>query len=285
MTWNKEGDAAKEYLPPDLGSFMDIHTSEELRKQPPKQWLVNGLISKVGVSCIYGPPGAGKSFLALDMCAKISQGQIWFGHETKQAPVIYFSFEGMDGFGQRVAAYSKYHGAIGDNLRVMFRKSGAERFSIKNGNHREAIIYWARKNHMNGGIIVMDTMIRSTDSFDENSSQEMTQVMEAATDLTQSLECNVTLVHHSGSSGNGPRGSTALRGAWDDGIKVCHERTDHDARWHWETDKIKDGPASGAQPFQLRVVDMSTTQRVDYSSCVVISGGEVCLKPLPKGHT
>lgn len=282
MTWNKEGDAAKEYMPPDLGDIMEVHSPSAIARLPPKKWLIEGLLSKVGISCIYGPPGAGKSFLALDMCAKISNGQMWFGHEVKQAPVIYFSFEGTDGFGQRVAAYNKYHGAINDEMRILFRKTGVERFNLANMFHRDALVAWARKNRMAGGMIVFDTMIRSTDSFDENSSQEMTRVIEAATDISQSLECNVTLVHHSGTSGN-PRGSTALKGAWDDGIRVCYEFSEHDARWHWETDKIKDGPSSGAQPFQLRVVDMSTLDRVNYSSCVVISGGEVCHKPLGKG--
>lgn len=268
---------------PLLTEFMEVYTPDTLRQRPPKKWLVNGLISKVGVSCIYGPPGSGKSFLALDMCAKISQGQIWFGHETTEAPVIYMPFEGVDGMGQRMAAYYKYHGAIGGNFRVVAKRPGKSRFNITNADNRQSLIDWANEQGMRGGIIVLDTLIRAADSFEENSSQEMMRVVEAVTDLSQSLNCNVTLLHHSGSAQSGPRGSTALKGAWDDGIKVCHDRTDTDARWHWETDKIKDGAASGPQPFQLRVIDMTTLERVDYSSCVIIQGGNPVPKTAPKG--
>ena len=38
---------------------------------------------------LYGPPGAGKSFVALDFALSVASGRAWHGHEVRQGPVLY----------------------------------------------------------------------------------------------------------------------------------------------------------------------------------------------------
>jgi Cdc6-like AAA superfamily ATPase len=76
--------------------------SKDLAEIPPLKWVVRGVMPSSGLGAIYGPSGSGKSFLALDMCAAISEGAAWFGHRVEQTPVIYVALEGEGGMKLRV---------------------------------------------------------------------------------------------------------------------------------------------------------------------------------------
>ena len=49
-----------------------LYTIEELEDLPDPDWLINGLIPENSLVELYGEPGAGKSFLALDFRAIIA---------------------------------------------------------------------------------------------------------------------------------------------------------------------------------------------------------------------
>jgi hypothetical protein len=247
----------------DADTFMfEAMRGNRLASLPPKEWLVNGVISRNGLSCVFGPPGAGKSFLLMDMMACICRGEPWFSHKTVQAPAILIAFEGMDGYGQRAAAYEKHHGrSLPSNFALLAKKSGRERWNVANQSHRLALAEWAHHEGLNGGITCLDTLSRATGDFDENSSQDMGRVIEGCDELRELIGGNITLVHHTGTNGQ-VRGSTALKGAWDDGIKIEHIPKDKIRRW--SPDKIKDGPDDSNNQFELQVVWMDLV-----SSCVV----------------
>ena len=44
---------------------------------------------------MYGAPGTGKSFLAIDMALSVANGLPWHGYETKQGAVLYIAGEGV----------------------------------------------------------------------------------------------------------------------------------------------------------------------------------------------
>ena len=266
-TWQRFNEladrGASEFVGFDPETFMfEAMRGPQLSSLPPKDWLVNGVISRNGLSVIYGPPGAGKSFLLMDMMACICRGEPWFAHGTQQAPAIYIAFEGIDGYGQRAAAYEKYHGRpLPNNFAMLSRKSGRERWNVDNQNHRLALAEWAHKEGLNGGITCLDTLSRATGDFDENSSRDMGKVIESCDHLRELIGGNVSLVHHSGKGGD-VRGSSALRGAWDDGIKISYDRENRIRAW--SPDKIKDGPDDSNNQFTLKVIWSGLV-----SSCVV----------------
>ena len=74
-----------------------LQKRSDLMALPKLRWLVKGVLPAQGTAAVYGPSGSGKTFLILDLSAAICTGQRWFGHRTKQAPVVYLGLEGGAG--------------------------------------------------------------------------------------------------------------------------------------------------------------------------------------------
>jgi len=71
-----------------------FHSAELLAKQPKKiEYIVHGLIPAGGICDISGPPGEGKSTIALSLANSISTGTGWFGVKTNKAAVAWVSGE------------------------------------------------------------------------------------------------------------------------------------------------------------------------------------------------
>ncbi|WP_426765441.1 AAA family ATPase, partial [Pseudomonas aeruginosa] len=68
--------------------------AEFIQKKVSVLKLVRGILGEGGLSVLYGAPGAGKSFLALDLGYAVATGQPWMGRDTRQGPVIYAAGEG-----------------------------------------------------------------------------------------------------------------------------------------------------------------------------------------------
>jgi len=59
-----------------------------------KPMLIDKLIPHAPITCILGKPGAGKTFVAINMAHCLSAGIPFHGHETQRRHVLYLSFEG-----------------------------------------------------------------------------------------------------------------------------------------------------------------------------------------------
>ena len=90
-------------------------TPAELYLLPEPKPLVEGLISENSFCVMYGAPGSGKSFCALDIGLSISAGMPWHDKATQQGSVLYIAGEGVGGLGRRVKAFERYHGLSGLN--------------------------------------------------------------------------------------------------------------------------------------------------------------------------
>ncbi len=72
-------------------SFFDDVEVEQL---PDPSWLINPILPEQGLVVLLGPPGIGKSFVALDWALSIKAGQEWLGHSLMQGNVLYIAAEG-----------------------------------------------------------------------------------------------------------------------------------------------------------------------------------------------
>jgi hypothetical protein len=60
-------------------------------------WLIKGLLPAQGLALLYGHPGSGKTFLALDFSGHVAMGWDWHGRKVKQGLVVYVAAEGQRG--------------------------------------------------------------------------------------------------------------------------------------------------------------------------------------------
>src|ERR1700722_4221516 len=67
--------------------------------------LVAGLLGSAQTSAIYGPPGCGKTFFALDIALRAAAGRKWFRRRVTQGPVVYVAAEAGRRIFNRVAAW------------------------------------------------------------------------------------------------------------------------------------------------------------------------------------
>src|ERR1700679_1151096 len=67
--------------------------------------LVKGMIPRVGMTVVWGPPKCGKSFWAFDLMMHVALGWSYRGRRVNQGTVVYCAFEGQTGIEQRVEAF------------------------------------------------------------------------------------------------------------------------------------------------------------------------------------
>ena len=93
-----------------------VHTASEFSGGPAMEWIVRGLLPRAELAFIYGEPGSGKTFAALDLCAAVARGIEWRGKRVLKGRVVYICAEGSSGLKARLKAYAKGHSMDLDKL-------------------------------------------------------------------------------------------------------------------------------------------------------------------------
>jgi hypothetical protein len=187
--------------------------------QPP-QWLIEGLLPKSSMCTLFGQPGAGKSFLALDFAMCISTGNNWLGRKVEAGQVVYCAQEGLTGMGQRIHAWRTARKVDATANIIFTRDFDTLAFYQPVANFIEAV-----KDTLKGTLptlMVFDTLGLSALGADENDAKDMNQVMAHVNNIRKAMESTaVVLIHHTTKMGTTERGSTAIRGACDTMLKMA----------------------------------------------------------------
>lgn len=201
---------------------MNLYTTSALLRLPDPTWLIERLYPTGAFVVLYGPPGHGKSFVALDWSLHIATGQLWQGLPARQGPVIYIAAEGRGGLALRVDAWLTHH-RIQDDPPILFSlqpldlsDTGADELITA----CQAIILNGEGPHeLFPALIVVDTLARCFGG-DENETADMARFVANIDTLRQELHATVLIVHHVGKDRDrGERGSSVLRGAADTMIR------------------------------------------------------------------
>ena len=86
-----------------LIAFNDI----KLGKQ--RRYVVKGLIPRVGLTVVWGPPKSGKSFWTFDLVMHVALDWEYRGRRVSHGPVVYCAFEGQTGLEARIEAFRQRH--------------------------------------------------------------------------------------------------------------------------------------------------------------------------------
>ena len=228
-------------------------------------YLVKNLIPREGLVVVWGPPKCGKSFWTFDLVMHVPLGWEYRGRKVKQGAIIYVAAEGQQGFRARIEAFRQRH-LSEESANVPFYLIPAALDLIA---EREDLVAAIRGElgATKPAAVILDTLNRSIQG-DENSSEDMTAYIRAASAIQAAFGCVVIVVHHCGVEGKRPRGHTSLTGAADAQIAVRREASGAIiAKVEW----MKDGPEGDEIYSRLEVPEVGVDEDGDsITSCVIV---------------
>jgi len=190
---------------------LQLTRADAIEMRPP-DWLLRGMLERDTFALIFGEPGCGKSFLAIDWACRIATGTPWRGHGVQAGPVVYVAGEGRQGFGRRTRAWQEHNGVrlIEAPLYV------APAVAIPEATQLAELVAAIEDKLDAPALVVLDTLARCFGGGDENSTQDMGRFVSACDCLRQQWGCTVLVVHHTGHADkNRARGAIALKAALD----------------------------------------------------------------------
>lgn len=215
----------------------------------PVAWLVESYIEEDALTVMYGPPGKGKSFVALDLSCCIASGMPFHGHLVKPGVVIYIAGEGHNGIARRLHAWAQHNDTALPELLFVSEAPTDLSNATNAAKVAEAVKQIAEATGESPVLIVIDTMARNFGG-DENSATDVGQFIRNVDALRRHWKATVLIVHHSGKDGErGARGSSALKGAADAEYEVS--RSDEDKQVRLIPRKMKDAEEPPSLAFEL----------------------------------
>ena len=231
--------------------------------QPPPKWWVKGVIPQAALGVIFGPPGSGKTFLALDIGCAVARGEPWRGIRVNPGRVAYIAAEDAAGVRHRLKAYALHNNVLPGSMPLAILADSPS--FMKNEDVAEvlkALKAWGAVD-----LIFVDTWSRVIAGFDENSAEHVTKAIKYCEALHRHTGAIVILIHHSGKdSTKGARGSTALLGAADCEIEITRSDDDRVA----QITKLKNSMDGMEFGFKLAPVEVARDEDGEpIMSCVV----------------
>lgn len=217
-----------------------VVSADEFASMPDPDSLIEGVLEKNSLNMLYGAPGTGKSFIALDIALHVAYGRPWMGRSVCQGGVLYVAAEGGASLGRRLRAWKSYYNNMPfpDTLRFVTEAidlagglQTLESFLVDaigalpthsimteiDENGTEHLIEPLELPPVE--LIVFDTLSRCSMGADENSAMEMGKIVQWLDILKDkglsTVAPAILLVHHTGKYTDQERGSTVMRGAMD----------------------------------------------------------------------
>lgn len=238
---------------------------EQIQISTAPDYVVKGIIPRVGLAVVWGRPKCGKSFWTFDLAMHVALGREYRGRRVQQGPVVYLALEGGHGFRNRVEAWRRRH-LDGYPDRVPFYLLDVPLDLVA---ERDKLIAAIRTQlaDMAPVAIVIDTLNRALIG-DENKSDDMAKFIRASDMIRVAFGCVVIIIHHCGIAGSRPRGHTSLSGA--DDAQIAVER-DADGLITIKIEHMKDGDASAPMACKLERIELGNDDDGDpITSCVVV---------------
>ncbi|QNN24727.1 AAA family ATPase [Planctomycetales bacterium ZRK34] len=251
--------------PPSKQRRLTLTRADRIEMRPP-DWLLRGMLERDTLALVFGDPGTGKSFLAIDWAARVATGTPWRGQAVKAGPVVYLAGEGRQGFGRRTRAWEQHHGVslaeaplyVGPAVAIADPTELVDLIDAIDEGEAPALI-------------VLDTLARCFGGGDENSTQDMSKFVSACDALRRRYGCTILVIHHTGHADKSrARGAIALKAALDAEYRL----SDNDAGLILTATKMKD--AETPTPLSLEMVSVELPDLVDdYGNPVTSAAVEV----------
>jgi RecA-family ATPase len=210
-----------------LSSTYRVLSAEDIKAFPPPTWLAHQIIPDGALAVLYGPPGVGKSFVAMDLAQSVGAGLRWMGRRTRQGAAVYVAAgEGVSGLGARIEGWESQRGLAVEDVHYL-----TEAVQLHQSASVNKFLNTIRQ--LDPVVVIIDTLARCFVGGDENSVQDMGQAISAADEIRDRTGAAVVFVHHTGRPDENnhvhERGSTGLKSAADTMIEMLGDE-DSDTR-------------------------------------------------------
>jgi hypothetical protein len=235
----------------------EIFTEDDLSRIPDPEHLIEDVIDKGTLVYLVAESGKGKSFLALDWAAHIANGEDWQDYDTNKVKVLYIVGEGRSGMKRRTAAWTQHNKT---RTHVHYMTGPAQ---IPDKEHMDELSEIIEANEY--GLVVFDTQHTCAQGYDENSEQDMGEMIATLRELMAEHDgLTVLVVHHMGKdTARGQRGSSAIKADCDDMYEIFS--ADPKVVMNLHVAKRKDGESIDPMSLRLRQIRLPMGR----TSCVI----------------
>ncbi|MGE0724342.1 MAG: AAA family ATPase [Alphaproteobacteria bacterium] len=251
--------------------FHEIHIGTE------PAYIVKGLIPRVGLVVVWGPPKCGKTFWTADLALHVALNREYRGRRVVAGPVVYVVAEGIQGFRRRIEAFRQ-------NRMTEEAAADAVPFYAVEVNldlvaEHHALIAAIRQDigGVDPAVVVIDTLNRTLRGS-ESSDEDMAAYIAAADAVRTTFNCAVIVVHHCGIDATRPRGHTSLGGAVDAQLAV---KRDTAGGFTTTVEWQKDGPEGDVLSSRLVPVEIGVDDDGDAITSCVVEPVEGAAEPAP----
>ncbi len=251
----------------EADAIFELLDIEQLEAMPPPTWLVHEMVAEEGLTVIYGDPGAGKSFVALDMALRVAHAMEWHGTPARTAGVLYIAGEGVRGIGKRIKGWKREHAMEGVDAPFLLVPVAVQLLDTKErAKLLRTIDAAVERAAFPIGLIVIDTVSRALAGADENTQESMSAFVAACDEIRRHAGGALLAVHHSGKDKErGMRGSTVLLGGCDASIRVSKSEQIVTLK----TEKQKDAEEAEPIYMEMRKVEWADTGFSEAQSTLV----------------
>lgn len=246
--------------PKTSSNLFEVLGVEDIFNLPDPVFLIEDLIIEGATAFIYGVPGCGKTFIAMDMAFSLGVDEIthWFGKKiNRHGPIVYISSEGTTDMKFRMMAWEKEKKVQINRKRFHFIRQPV---NFMDPAHIVKLIQTIKieienKYGEKPVMIIIDTVSRVLPGADENLQKDMTLYIQANDAMRLAFECAASGVHHMAKGGGtGMRGSSVFEGGANCLIQVEREKPSMFGVMTMR--KIKEARDGWELPFELKDVDL-----------------------------
>ena len=179
-------------------------------ERKPVDWLLRGYLVRNTLAGLIAPPGACKSFLAVDWACRVATGTPWHGRPVKHGAVFYLAGEGQQGLAKRIEGWEIANGVnvkdaplfISSGIPFLCEASNVE-LTVELLEEAADLVFF--ESGLEPALIVIDTVARAMNGANENTAEDMGRFIAAKDALRQRWGATVLSVHHTGHNSEAQR--------------------------------------------------------------------------------